>query len=60
MTGFSLSHSDKITILSFLAKFKIFSFFPRSYTDATWTQDDDLRHLDPLLLDCYISFHSSE
>ena len=29
-------------------------------SDATWIQEDDLRHLDPSLLDCYISFHSSE
>ena len=29
-------------------------------SDATWIQEDDLRHLDPLLLDCYISSHSSE
>ena len=28
--------------------------------DATWIKDDDLRHLDPSLLDCYLSFHSSE
>ena len=28
--------------------------------DATWIQEDDLRHLDHLLLDCYLSFHSSE
>ena len=28
--------------------------------DATWKQEDDLRHLDPSLLDCYLSFHSSE
>ena len=27
MTGFNLSHSGKITIFPFLAKFKIFSFF---------------------------------
>ena len=24
-------------------------------SDATWIQEEDLRHLDPLLLDCYIS-----
>ena len=23
-------------------------------------QEDDLHHLDPLLLDCYLSFHSFE
>ena len=28
--------------------------------DATWIQENDFRHLDPLLLDCYISFHSLE
>ena len=28
--------------------------------NATWIQEDDLRHSDPLLLDCYFSFHSSE
>ena len=29
-------------------------------SDATWIQEDDLRHLDSSLLDCYLSFHSSE
>ena len=29
-------------------------------SDVTWIQEDDLRHLDPSLLDCYLSFHSSE
>ena len=24
-------------------------------SDATWIHKDDLRHLDPLLLDCYLS-----
>ena len=28
--------------------------------DATWMHEDDLRHLDSSLLDCYLSFHSSE
>ena len=28
--------------------------------DAIWIQEDDLRHLDPSLLDCYIFFHSLE
>ena len=28
--------------------------------DPTWIQEDDLRHLDHSLLDCYISSHSSE
>ena len=28
--------------------------------DATWIQEDALCHLDPLLLECYFSFHSSE
>ena len=28
--------------------------------DITWIQENDLRHLDPSLLDCYLSFHSSE
>ena len=28
--------------------------------DVTWIQEDDLRHLDPSLLDCYLSSHSSE
>ena len=28
--------------------------------DAIWIQEDDLHHLDPSLLDCYLSFHSSE
>ena len=32
----------------------------RSDSDATWIQEDDLRHLDPSLLDCYLSSHSSE
>ena len=32
----------------------------RPDSDATWIQEDDLRHLDSLLLDYYISFHSSE
>ena len=32
----------------------------RPNSDATWIQEDDLRHLDSLLLDCYLSFHSSE
>ena len=29
-------------------------------SDATWMHEDDLRHLDPSLLDCYLSSHSSE
>ena len=32
----------------------------RLYYDATWIQEDDLHHLDHLLLDCYLSSHSSE
>ena len=32
----------------------------RSDSDATWIQEDDLRHLDPSLLDCYLSSHSLE
>ena len=32
----------------------------RPDSDATWIQDDDLCHLDPLLLDCYFSSHFSE
>ena len=32
----------------------------RPDSDATWIQEDDLRHLDSSLLDCYLSFHSSE
>ena len=32
----------------------------RPDSDATWIQEDDLRHLDPSLLDCYISFYFSE
>ena len=28
--------------------------------DATWIQEDDLRYLDPSLLDFYLYFHSSE
>ena len=32
----------------------------RPDSDATWIQEDDLRHLDYSLLDCYLSFHSSE
>ena len=32
----------------------------RPDSDATWIQEDDLRHLDYSLLDCYISFHFSE
>ena len=27
----------------------------RPDSDAPWIQDDNLRHLDPSLLDCYIS-----
>ena len=29
-------------------------------SNATWIQKDDLRHLDPSLLDSYLSSHSSE
>ena len=29
-------------------------------SDAAWIQEDDLRHLDHSLLDCYLSFHFSE
>ena len=29
-------------------------------SDANWIQEDDLRHLGPSLLDCYLSSHSSE
>ena len=29
-------------------------------SDVTWIQEDNLRHLDHSLLDCYLSFHSSE
>ena len=32
----------------------------RPGSDATWIQEDDLRQLDSSLLDCYLSFHSSE
>ena len=32
----------------------------RPDSDATWIQEDDLHHLDSSLLDCYLSFHSSE
>ena len=32
----------------------------RPDSNATWIQADDLRHLDHSLLDCYLSFHSSE
>ena len=32
----------------------------RPDSDATWIQEDDLRHLDSSLLNCYLSFHSSE
>ena len=32
----------------------------RPDSDATWIHEDDLRHLDSSLLDCYISFHFSE
>ena len=32
----------------------------RPDSNATWIQEDDLRHLDSSLLDCYLSFHSSE
>ena len=31
-----------------------------SHSDATWIQEDNLRHFDHMLLDCYLSFHSSE
>ena len=29
-------------------------------SNGTWILEDDLRHLDPSLLDCYLSAHSSE
>ena len=29
-------------------------------SDAIWIQEDDLRHLDRSLLDCYLFSHSSE
>ena len=32
----------------------------RPDSEATWIQEDDFRHLDSSLLDCYLSFHSSE
>ena len=32
----------------------------RPNSDTVWIQDDDLRHLDPSLLDRYLSSHSSE
>ena len=32
----------------------------RLNSDATWIQEDDLRHLGYSLLDCYLSFHYSE
>ena len=32
----------------------------RLNSDATWLQEDDLRHLDHLLLDCYLFSHFSE
>ena len=32
----------------------------RPDSDATWIHEDDLRHFDSSLLDCYLSFHSSE
>ena len=32
----------------------------RPDSDATWIQEDGLCHLDSSLLDCYISFQSSE
>ena len=32
----------------------------RPNPDATWIHEDDLRHLDPSLLDCYLSSHFSE
>ena len=32
----------------------------RPDSDATWIQEDDLRHLDSSLLDFYLSSHSSE
>ena len=35
-------------------------WYDRPDYDVTWIQEDDLRHLDSSLLDCYISFHSLE
>ena len=38
----------------------LFKWHGRPDSDATWIQEDDLRHLDSSLLDCYLSFHTSE
>ena len=38
----------------------LFKLYGRPNSDATWIQKDDLRHLDPSLLDCYISSHYLE
>ena len=35
-------------------------WYGRPDSDATWIQEDDLRHLDHSLMDCYLSSHSSE
>ena len=35
-------------------------WYGRPDSDATWIQDDDIHHLDSSMLDCYLSFHSSE
>ena len=33
----------------------LFKLYDRLDSDAIWIQEDDLHHLDPSLLDCYIS-----
>ena len=41
--------------------FRIFSErYNHLDSDVTWIQEDDLRHLNNLLLDCYLYSHSSE
>ena len=35
-------------------------WYGRHDSNVTWIQEENLRHLDPSLLDCYLSSHSSE
>ena len=38
----------------------LFKWHGRPDSNATWIHENDLCHLDPLLLDCYLSSHSSK
>ena len=35
-------------------------WYRRPNSNGTWILEDDLRHLDPSFLDCYLSSHSSK